>query len=359
MGQAFNRNAILRAVAVAGLRRGANRGVTSPTLFSRILHTLRSVDFGTVVMNIGSIVSLTGFMMSDVLHLRLLSICGSMCGMTYNLTRTPPQINAVAWSLVFASTNVFKTIQILVDRQTPRLSQEEYRLYHQHFEPMGVTPRQFKKLISPQSCTWKSYKKGDIIVKPGEPLRKVILIHHGEARCEDPSEPVGTRRSLKWKYKAGINGCIIGGTAVVDNAVLQKSYPNRIVSETPDMDCVTIEWDVHKLIEHMNNDKEVEAALLHLLYHELITHFRRERHEKLGRKATMAIQTKLQIYKNKVQSCIRNAQRQGDGQIHLNPRDKKVVREFRMKERITPMQKAAILKAIGWTVEEWHDGMKH
>ena len=122
----------------------------------------------------------------------------------------------------------------------------------------------------------------------------------GEAECEDPSLPIGTRRSLKWKYKAGINGCIIGGTAVVDNAVLQKSYPNRIIANTgesaqiagtTDLNCVTIEWDVHKLIEHMNKDKEVEAALLHLLYYELITHFRRERHEKLGRKATMAIKT--------------------------------------------------------------------
>ena len=351
MGQAQNRQSFLRKAVVAALREGSNRSATTSTLFSRILHILKSLDFGTVVMNIGSIVSLTGFMMSDVLHLRLLSICGSMCGMTYNLTRSPPQINAVGWSLVFASTNVFKTIQLLVERRTPSLSQEEYQLYQQHFELMGVTPRQFKKLVSPQNCTWKSYKKGDVIVKPGEPLGKVILIHHGEARCEDPSLPLGTRRSLKWKYKAGINGCIIGGTAIVDKDVLQKSYPNRIIANTdgskPDLNCVTIEWNVHKLIEHMNKDKEVEAALLHLLYYELITHFRRERHEKLGRKATMAIKTKLQIYKSKVESCILGAQRQEDGQIHLNPRDKKIVREFRMKERITPMQKAAILKGVG------------
>lgn len=37
-------------------------------------------DKGLFVMNLGAILSLTGFMMSDVLYLRLLSVCGSFCG---------------------------------------------------------------------------------------------------------------------------------------------------------------------------------------------------------------------------------------------------------------------------------------
>ena len=63
---------------------------------------------------------------------------------------------------------------------------------------------------------------------------------------------------LKWKYKAGINGCCIGGTAIVDHEVLKKSYPNRIIScKSNDdealsngADTITIEWDVYKLIKH-------------------------------------------------------------------------------------------------------------
>ena len=37
---------------------------------------------GQVVMNVGAILSLSGFMMTDVLYLRMLSVCGSCCGMT-------------------------------------------------------------------------------------------------------------------------------------------------------------------------------------------------------------------------------------------------------------------------------------
>eukprot|EP00943_MAST-04B_sp_MAST-4B-sp1_P006822 g6822.t1 len=367
MGQIHNREKLSTAALTAAAV--ASTTVKKPSILARLFATIASLDFGTVVMNIGSIVSLTGFMMSDVLHLRLLSICGSICGMTYNLTRSPPQINAVGWSVVFASTNVFKTIQLLYNRRAPRLTEEEHLLYNEHFKPMGVKPRQFKKLISSDSCKWKKYKDGDVIVNPGEPLEKVILVHRGEARCEDASKPVGTRRALKWKYKAGINGCCIGGTAIVDHEVLKKSYPNRIIScKSNDneplihgADTITIEWDVYKLIKHMNDDKEVEAAILHLLYYELITHFRRERHEKLGRRGTMAIGVKLEIYKTKVEKCIKSAEKEKkEGEKpQLNPHDKKAIREFRMKERITPMQEAAILRSFGWTKEEWHDGMKH
>ena len=44
-------------------------------------------DPGKMIMNFGAIASLTGFMMTDVMYLRSLSVVGSACGITYNLTR--------------------------------------------------------------------------------------------------------------------------------------------------------------------------------------------------------------------------------------------------------------------------------
>ena len=37
-----------------------------------------------LLMNLGAVLSLSGFMMSDILLLRLLSMSGSICGMIYN-----------------------------------------------------------------------------------------------------------------------------------------------------------------------------------------------------------------------------------------------------------------------------------
>ena len=48
--------------------------------------------------------SLSGFMMSDILYLRCLSVFGSLCGGLYNITRSPRQMQAVYWSCLFAST---------------------------------------------------------------------------------------------------------------------------------------------------------------------------------------------------------------------------------------------------------------
>ena len=53
------------------------------------------------VMNLGAVLSLSGFMMTDMLALRCLAISGSLCGMVYNASRKPPQRQAVAWGAVF------------------------------------------------------------------------------------------------------------------------------------------------------------------------------------------------------------------------------------------------------------------
>jgi hypothetical protein len=44
-------------------------------------------DKGLILMNLGAVASLSGFCMTDVLSLRLLNICGTLCGMAYNCTR--------------------------------------------------------------------------------------------------------------------------------------------------------------------------------------------------------------------------------------------------------------------------------
>ena len=58
-------------------------------------------------MNVGAVTSLTGFMMSDILYLRTLSVFGSLCGVTYNATRQPMQKNGMLWGFFFIAVNSF------------------------------------------------------------------------------------------------------------------------------------------------------------------------------------------------------------------------------------------------------------
>lgn len=52
-------------------------------------------DKGLILMNLGAVASLSGFCMTDVLNLRLLNICGTLCGMAYNITRCAPPLTRV------------------------------------------------------------------------------------------------------------------------------------------------------------------------------------------------------------------------------------------------------------------------
>ena len=91
----------------------------------------KDIDWGAVIMNVGAVSGLAGFMMSDVMYLRLLSICGSLCGVGYNITRTPRQINACLWGGVFISTNLVMIMQLIRERnaELPKFNVEELHLW--------------------------------------------------------------------------------------------------------------------------------------------------------------------------------------------------------------------------------------
>ncbi len=320
-------------------------------MLSRVVKESQS-DPGKVIMNIGAIASLSGFMMSDIMHLRILSVVGSGCGITYNLTRKPPQINAVLWGLVFASVNIYQLYHLYLERQEKiSYTHDEMILYTEHFKDWGVDPRQFKKLVDSQGCTFEYVKKGKVIVKESEPLGEVILVHKGEASAEDPAEPPG--QGFLYSYRGdGHNGCVIGGTALVDNTVRLKPYPNRIVAAA---DSVIVRWNTDHLSEVMHQDKDIESAVLHALYVELIQGLRRQRKNKKTKSSHQKILNKIEVYEAMVAQAIKN--RSNDG--ILSPRDKREIREYSAKNRITDAQKKCVLEKLGWTVHDWDDGCLH
>ena len=105
---------------------------------------------GKFLLNLGAVCSLTGFSMTDVLHLRSLSIFGSCCGIAYNFTRKPAQINACAWGGVFIAVNSVMIYKLVHDRSKEKLkfSENDMSLYQAHFEEHGVTTAQFFTVLT-------------------------------------------------------------------------------------------------------------------------------------------------------------------------------------------------------------------
>lgn len=312
-------------------------------------------DPGNLAMNVGAVLSLSGFMMSDVMALRALSISGSLCGIAFNASRKPPLYNAVAWGLVFVGVNAYHLYYLYLERnEDTAFHGDEMLLYSTHFKEKGVEPWQFKKLVKVDGCRFRTYGRGDVIVKPDEPLDDVLMVVRGEVAAEDKAAPPLTRRPLYTYRGDGKNGCVVGGTALVDPLVRLKDYPNRLTALEDGT--VVAQWDADQLVAVMESDKDIESAMLHALYIELIQGLRRDRKAK---GSLNQISDKLLKMEGLIQTSLDNARREDGGKlIKLRSEDKKAVRVFAAENKITASQRENLMWKLGWSPDEWDDGEK-
>eukprot|EP00977_Amphora_coffeiformis_P020391 scaffold8204_cov177-Amphora_coffeaeformis.AAC.9 len=88
----------------------------------------------------------------------------------------------ILWSLTFASVNSFKIYQILVERKANvNLPKDQLDVYRRQFEPHGITPKQFEYIMKKAEII--RLKKGEVLIREGDPLRHVFLITTGHTRA--------------------------------------------------------------------------------------------------------------------------------------------------------------------------------
>jgi len=135
-----------------------------------------------VVLNFGSICTLTGFTRADVLELRCLAVTGSVCSAIFQSTLRPFKIVPILWTATFAGVNSWNIYKILQERKsTVRLTRDQEEIYIKHFMPHGITPKQFEMMYAKASIV--EYEKGSIIIKQGEEQNAVLLIVKGQTRA--------------------------------------------------------------------------------------------------------------------------------------------------------------------------------
>jgi CRP-like cAMP-binding protein len=207
-----------------------NNDIVLPSLYNRMSQWFAN-NYGILILNIGSLATLTGFTRTDILELRLLSITGSLSSVIYFLTRPPPFVyGSVIWSLIFASTNAYMVYYIYEERkgQIQPLTEEEKDLYEEHFMPHGVTPRQFEKLI--QKSQLLQLKRGDVLIQKGQELHSVYLVSSGATEAVgNLSRRITAASSIqgnKQRLKGGDSGAWVGEFLFLDYLQLRDLKRN-------------------------------------------------------------------------------------------------------------------------------------
>jgi hypothetical protein len=135
-----------------------------------------------LVLNVGSLCTLTGFTRSDVVELRSLSATGSLCFVAYGLTQAPVRYTPLVWAFSFASINTLKIYQIMEERKgTVHLTADQEEVYIQFFMPHGVTPKQFEAIDNKAQVI--KLKANSTLIKQGEKQEYVYLIVDGSTRA--------------------------------------------------------------------------------------------------------------------------------------------------------------------------------
>lgn len=132
---------------------------------------------GNYVVTIGSLASLTSIMMANMAYFRMLQLVSGSLYFTYNMTRRPPLMSAAYWNLVFFTINVLMLLRLFFETRPETFSENELDVFERHFLNTGLSPRQFKRLLS--SATWRHVARGEVLVKQGGEVKELMVVCKG------------------------------------------------------------------------------------------------------------------------------------------------------------------------------------
>lgn len=133
----------------------------------------------TLLLHLGFAFAALGFLVRDVLWLRLLaSIAYGLFATVAFIREDGPAWTHVGWYTAFMAINGAHGAWLTYERQLLRLSDEEHRLRDLVFR--SLDPLAVKRLM--RAGTWLDLPPGEIMTREGLPARHLFLIASGEAR---------------------------------------------------------------------------------------------------------------------------------------------------------------------------------
>jgi len=219
---------------------------------------------------------------------------------------------------------------------------EDLEVFDEVFAQTGMTLSHFSDLIDKASR--HHAHAGQVVVEGGKPLRKLILLLHGEACEVDPDGKTQTAyigrmgappRSAAGDRQAGApRSSLIGAKGFVDEAYVAKPFPNNVVASTH---LEWMEWDLDELEELTESKVAIRGSFVSLLYTEVIA---KVNADKAGQSSRQ--------YRELLAAVT------ADG--YIDDKERTLLLQHKKDLRITDEEHNEILADLGWSVEAWDRG---
>lgn len=138
------------------------------------------VGDASILVHIAAMFYVAGFLVRDQLLLRMLVLTGTTCYLGYYyLAHEQPLWDAFFWSCFMGIANLFVITQIVLERSTFNMSDEERRVYKAFDE---MLPGEFRRLLK-----ISSFEDSDgvtTLTREGEPVDNLYYVLDGKVEVE-------------------------------------------------------------------------------------------------------------------------------------------------------------------------------
>lgn len=199
-----------------------------------------------VLLNIGFAISALGFLVRDILWLRLLSISGYLIFCSIAVSRGDGQFwNYLFWYVIFIAINVYRAAWLIYERQLQRLNEDELRLRDLAFR--ALDPVAVKRLL--RAGTWLCLPAGEFLTHEGKAAKDLFLIAEGEVEVRVSGHPM---TSLHEGQFVGEIAFLRAGPATATATVVDGGAAPRVR-------CVA--WQQDRLRRQIDRDIDVRTVL--------------------------------------------------------------------------------------------------